>query len=95
MDKRCEMCGGVIRIDDWYSYISTKYCPACKKLARRIKENNRMRELRRKRREANALARELCASQQREIELLRAELTRQRERNHELESIVYGEADES
>lgn len=91
MDKRCEMCGGVIRIEDWYSYISTKYCPACKKLARRIKENNRMRELRRKRREANALARELCASQQREIELLRAELIRQRERNQELESIV-GEA---
>lgn len=93
MEKRCEMCGGVIQIEDWYSYIRTKYCPACKKLARRIKENNRMRELRRKRREANALARELCASQQREIELLRAELIRQRERNAALERSARKEDD--
>lgn len=93
MEKSCEMCGGVIQIDDWYSYIRTKYCPACKKVARRMQERNRLQELRRKRREANALTRELCASQQREIELLRAELIRQRERNAALERIARKEED--
>lgn len=80
MEKQCAMCGGVIQSDDWYSFIRTKYCPTCKKEARRMQEAARLRELRRKRREANSTARELCKSQQEEIELLRAELIRSRER---------------
>ncbi|MBO7275334.1 MAG: hypothetical protein J6V15_03055 [Clostridia bacterium] len=45
-----------------------------------MQEAARLRELRRKRREVNSTARELCKSQQEEIELLRAELIRSRER---------------
>ena len=88
MEKPCAVCGGVIRSDNWYSFIRMKYCPACKKMMRRIQERNRLQTLREKRREANALTRELCASQQREIELLRAELIRQRERNAALERLA-------
>lgn len=85
MEKRCTVCGGVVEIADWYSYIRTKYCPACKKMMRRLQERNRLKALREKRREENALTRELCAAQQRELELLRAELIRQRERVAALE----------
>ncbi len=80
MTKQCTVCGAEISSDDWYSFIRTKYCPACKKEVRRMQEAERLRELRRKRREANALTRELCKSQQDEIALLRAELLRSRER---------------
>lgn len=89
MTKRCTVCGGVIEVKDYYSFIRTKYCPACKKTMRRLQENARLQALREKRREANALTRELCASQQRELELLRAELIRQRERNAALEQLAH------
>lgn len=93
MTKTCSVCGKVIQCDDWYKFIRLKYCPECRKMMRRIQERNRLQALREKRREANALTRELCASQQREIELLRAELIRQRERNAALERIARKEED--
>ena len=80
MVKLCKVCGGVIEADDWYSYIRMKYCPECAKTMRRIQEAERLRKLREEKRREHALLRELCASQQAEIELLRAELLRQRER---------------
>lgn len=92
MEKQCAVCGRVIKSNDWYSFIRTKYCPDCKKMMRRLQERNRLQALREKRREANALTRELCASQQREIELLRAELIRQREWNAALERLAGKEA---
>lgn len=85
MTKLCTVCGGVIESEDWYSFIRTKYCTSCKQSMRRIKEAERMRALREQRRKENALTRELCASQQKELELLRAELIRQRERVAALE----------
>lgn len=91
MTKQCEVCGRTISSDDWYSFIRTKYCRACAENVRRLKEAERMRNLRKQRREANALARELCKSQQQEIELLRAELLRQRER---VDALLRKEADD-
>lgn len=85
MTKLCTVCGGVIESDDWYSFIRTKYCNSCKKSIRRMKEAERMRALREKRRKENKLTRELCTAQQKELELLRAELIRQRERVAALE----------
>lgn len=85
MTKLCTVCGGVIESDDWYSFIRTKYCTSCKKSIRRMKEAERLRALREKRRKENKLTRELCTAQQKELELLRAELIRQRERVAALE----------
>lgn len=85
MQKRCEQCGCTIEIDDWYSFIRTKYCDACRKDVKRRQAADRMRELRRKTRERNQITRELCCEQRKEIELLRMELIRQREINNALE----------
>lgn len=85
MTKRCEVCESIIETDDWYSFIRVKYCRSCAQEMRRLQNAERMRELRRKTREANALTRQLCKEQQREIDLLRAELIRQRERVARLE----------
>lgn len=86
MTKQCTVCGAAIETDDWYAFIRTKYCRSCAKEMHRLQNAERMRELRRKTREANALTRELCKTQQREIDLLRAELIRQREKIMRLEA---------
>lgn len=62
MTKLCTVCGGVIESDDWYSFIRTKYCTSCKKSIRRMKEAERLRALREKRRKENKLTRELCTA---------------------------------
>lgn len=85
MRKQCEQCGGVIELDDWYSFIRTKYCDSCRKDVKRRQSADRMRELRKKTRERNKITRELCDEQRKEIELLRMELIRQREINNALE----------
>lgn len=85
MTKTCVQCGRDIQTDDWYSYIRTKYCKGCAADVRRRQKAAYMQELRRSTRETNRLTRELCKSQQQEIELLRQELIRQRERVAKLE----------
>ena len=91
MTKKCTRCGVSISTDDWYSFISTKYCRPCAAAVRREQQAAWMREFRRKNREKNDLTRRLCASQQEEIDRLRQMLVIQRERVRQLEQ----ERDES
>lgn len=85
MKKSCEMCGGVIQTDDWYSFIRRKYCPACAAAVQRRQKADYARELRRKTREANKLTRELCRSQQQELDMLRQIVQNQKDRIRTLE----------
>lgn len=78
MRKRCVICGAYQEIEDYYSYIRTKYCKRCAAEMQRLQKAAYARELRRKTREANQITRELCAAQRTEIELLRAELAMKR-----------------
>lgn len=71
MMKSCEKCGRTIQTDDYYSYISRKYCPLCAADMKRQKKAEWAKEMRRKKREEHALTRELCTSQQKEIDFLR------------------------
>lgn len=88
MTKHCTRCGTPISTDDWYSFISTKYCRRCAAEVRREQQAAWMREFRRKNREKNALARQLCISQQEEIDRLRQLLVVQRERVRQLENQI-------
>ena len=91
MTKQCTRCGVSISTDDWYSFISTKYCRRCASEVRREQQAAWMREFRRKNREKHVLTRKLCESQQEEIDRLRQMLVIQRERVRQLEQ----ELDES
>lgn len=88
MTKHCTRCGTLILTDDWYSFIRTKYCRRCAAEVRREQKAEWMREFRRKNREKNALARQLCVSQQEEIDRLRQLLAAQRERVRQLENQI-------
>lgn len=51
--KRCERCGEEISNSncvDWYSHIRIKYCPVCRKIVEREQANERMRNLRARKR---------------------------------------------
>lgn len=85
MTKQCTRCGVSITTDDWYSFIRTKYCRRCAADVRREQKAAWMREFRRKNREKNALTRQLCVSQQEEIERLRELVAVQRDRVRVLE----------
>ena len=78
MRKMCEMCGSSMEIEDWYSYISTKYCKTC--AAEVTRENKRAwaKAFRQKQREKNKTMRELCKVQRENIEALQAEIIRLR-----------------
>lgn len=94
MQKSCQRCGRRISTDDWYSFISTKYCKACAADVHREQKANYAKELRRKTRERNDLTRQLCKEQQQELETLRQLLAAQRDRNRvltaELEEVKHG-----
>ena len=94
MTKRCQRCGRSISTDDWYAYISMKYCKPCASDVHREQKANYARELRRKTREKNELTRKLCQEQQQELETLRKLLAAQRDRNRvlsaELEEMKHG-----
>ena len=85
MQKRCQQCGTIICIDDWYEFIRRKYCQRCAADVARRQRAEYAKALRKKTREQNALTRELCTNQQKEIELLRAVVLQQRERLRDLE----------
>lgn len=85
MQKRCQECGGLIEIDDWYEYIRRKYCRRCAEAVHRRQKAAYMQELRRKTREQHKAVQELCTAQQRELDLLRDLIQRQREEIRELE----------
>ena len=78
MDKRCQECGRGLVIDDWYSYIRTKYCPACAAAVKRRQNAERMRQLRRITRQKNSAVRELCTVQAAELAALRDLIQQQR-----------------
>ena len=85
MQKRCQECGGVVEIDDWYEYIRRKYCRRCAEAVHRRQKAAYMQELRRKTREQHKAVQELCTAQQRELDLLRELIVPQRENIRELE----------
>lgn len=88
MTKQCTRCGVPISTDDWYSFIRTKYCRRCAAEVRREQQAAWMREFRRKNREKNALTRQLCISQQEELDRLRHLLAVQRDRVRQLENQI-------
>lgn len=79
MDKRCQRCGCIMQIDDWYAYIRRKYCPRCAADVHRMQNANRMAELRRITRQQHEETKKLCAAQQEELQRLRELVIRQRE----------------
>ena len=84
MEKQCERCGAKIIIDDWYAYISTKYCGACKAERTRERRAAWMREKRKcSRAERNAIS-ELNMEQRIMIDNLRDEIIRLRSENRRL-----------
>jgi hypothetical protein len=85
MEKRCQQCGGIMEIEDWYEYIRRKYCPLCAADVHRRQKAAYMAELRRKTREQHKVVQELCTAQQRELDLLRDLIQQQRENIRELE----------
>ncbi len=85
MRKRCEECGGVIETEDWYEYISRKYCRRCAEAVHRRQKAAYMAELRRKTKEQRKAVQELCTAQQRELDLLRDLIIQQRENIRKLE----------
>ena len=74
----CVVCGKDISTDDFYASIRRKYCPKCYEDMHRMQKAEWARELRRRTREKNALTRQLCKEQAREIEALRSEIIRLR-----------------
>lgn len=85
MTKFCAKCGKPIEDDDWYAHIRRKYCPLCAADVRRQQEAERLRKLRKERREINARTRELCAEQQKELDILRQMVKAQKDRIRALE----------
>ena len=85
MTKYCERCGKPIEDDDWYAHVRRKYCPMCAADVKRKQDADRMRELRRKTREKNALTRELCKAQQQELDFLRKMVQAQKDKIRALE----------
>ena len=75
-----------MQIEDWYAYISRKYCPSCAAEVKRRQNANRMHQLRQITRQQNQEVRKLCAAQQDELDRLRAIVAEQRNRLAELDS---------
>lgn len=80
----CIVCGADISTPNYYASIRRKYCKRCAADMRRANGAARMRELRKKTREANAQRRELCKAQAEEIEALKALTIKTREENRRL-----------
>ena len=40
--KVCERCGKIIRIENWFAAIRTKYCTDCRKAVKRMQTANCM-----------------------------------------------------
>lgn len=74
-----------MKIDDWYSYIRRKYCPACAAAVKRMQNANRMHKLREITRQQHKEVRTLCAAQQAELDRLREIVAKQRDRLAELD----------
>lgn len=90
LTKHCAECGAQISAEDWYQFISLKYCRRCAREVRRRQQAEWMREFRRKKREEHALTRQLCAAQQEEIERLRMLVALEREKVRELADEIGG-----
>lgn len=78
--KVCKRCGKVMRIENWFSAISTKYCPDCRKAVKRMQTANCMAEKREKARERRNLEREKMRLVEDENEILRREIAELRAR---------------
>ena len=80
--KFCKGCGLIIsRIDssDWYSHMSIKYCPECRRKSDRQKSAERMKEFRKRQRAFHKAKDERLKLYEEENELLRKMIIRMRE----------------
>lgn len=78
--KVCERCGKIMRIENWFAAIRTKYCPDCRKAVKQMQTANCMYEKRRKARERRNLEREKMRLLNDENEILRREIAELRAR---------------
>ena len=69
--KRCERCGRLLAVPDWYAAIRTKYCKACAADAKREQTAQSLRRLRAKARERRKLERQRADLLADENEILR------------------------
>lgn len=81
MEKMCVRCGKRMEILDWFAYISTKYCKACKAERDRERKAAWARANRQSIREERDALRELSNEQRIMIEALREEIIRLRSDN--------------
>lgn len=80
--KYCKGCGRIIsdiNSADWYSHMSIKYCPECRKKSDRLKAAERMKNLRARNRAVNKAKNERLELLEKENELLRQRIIRLRE----------------
>lgn len=83
-EKMCVRCGAKINIEDWYSFISTKYCESCKADRERERRAAWMRSKRKCNKEERDALSELNMEQRIMIDNLRAEIVRLRSENRRL-----------
>lgn len=76
MEKKCEVCGKTLNIENRYAYYSTKYCAECAKDVKRKSDNERIRRLRAAEREKKKNIGTRCKRQLEELEFIKAELER-------------------
>lgn len=82
--KCCERCGVVIAYEetaDWYAYIRIKYCDPCRKKVNNDQTAERMRQLRKRKRQEQA-------AQKTQLELLKEENELLRRRVQQLRNEV-------
>ncbi len=80
--KYCQRCGKIIsRIEnaDWYSHMSIKYCPDCRKKSDQEKTAERMKKFRARNRAVNKARNEKLELLEKENELLRMRIIQLRE----------------
>lgn len=80
--KKCECCGKLIGDayeTNYFAYIRMKYCSDCKIQVKREQDAQRMRDLRRKKREINKAKNEQLALLREENEMLRLRIIKMRE----------------
>ena len=83
-EKMCERCGTMMNINDWYAYISTKYCKNCRADRDRERKAAWAKKSRAQLREERSILKDLNSEQQIMIDNLREEVIRLRTENRML-----------
>lgn len=78
--KVCARCGKVMRIENWFAALSTKYCDECRVIVKQEQTAECLRNKRKKERERRNLEREKMRLLEDENEILRHEIAELRAR---------------